>query len=110
MTDETVYKGNIVAVTLKRDAAPMRCHVGEVQAVGERGLRITKMDWIVGRSTGLDVFMPWSQVTSIKVATEEHSLDKGGIDSFGQWQTEMNKMVAKTKDDLPADLSKPSEK
>ena len=110
MTDKTIYKGNVVAVTLKRDAAPMRCYVGEVQAVDNLGLRITMLDWIVGRFTGFDVFMPWSQVTSIKVATEEHSLEKDGIDSFGQWQTEMNKMVAPTKDDPATDQSKSNEK
>ena len=90
MRDETIYKGNIVAVVLRPDAAPLRCYVGEVQAVDDRGLRITCMDWFIGQFSGFDVFAPWSQITAVQVATEEHSLEGDGMDKFAAWQNMMN--------------------
>ena len=90
MSDETIYKGNIVAVVLKPGSAPLRCYIGEVQAVDDRGLRITCMDWIIGQFCGLDVFAPWPQITAIQVATEEHSLQSGdGMKQFATWQETM---------------------
>lgn len=90
MTDKTIYKDNVVAVVLRPGAAPSRCYVGEVQAVDDLGLRITCMDWFIGQFSGFDVFAPWSQITATKVATEQHSLEGGGIDQFSAWQKTMD--------------------
>ena len=89
-----IYPGNIVALTLAEGAAPLRCYVGEVQAVDEKGVRITLMDWIAGSFVGMDMFAPWNRITAALVATEDHSLDKSGMTAFTKWQTSMNTQTA----------------
>ena len=49
--------------------------VGEVQAVDNRGVRLTLIDWFVGSFSGWDVFVPWLEIKEAWIATPEH--DKG---------------------------------
>jgi hypothetical protein len=84
----TLQPGWWVALTLAAGSAPLRCYVGEVQAVDERGVRITLVDWLLGMACGFDLFVPWRNIESALVGTDQHSLDHFG-DEAGKWQTRM---------------------
>jgi hypothetical protein len=38
------------------------------------GVRITLADWIVGKPTGYDLFVPWTNLESALIATPAHSV------------------------------------
>ena len=84
----TIAVGHDVAMTLKPGAAPLRCYVGRVQAVDDRGVRVTLMDWIVGGYVKEDLFVPWEQMTSVLVATDEHDRSLFA-EAAAEWQTQM---------------------
>jgi hypothetical protein len=77
-----------VAPSLAPGAAPLRSYVGQIEAVDERGVRVTLIDWLVGAATDWDLFVPWASITSALVATQAHAMDRFG-DAAGQWQTRM---------------------
>ena len=81
--------GFLVALTLRPDAAPLRCYVGEVQMIDERGIRVTLIDWLIGSCCGWDLFVPWEQVTSALVSTSEHDANGFGDDA-ARWQERMH--------------------
>jgi hypothetical protein len=70
----------------------MRCYVGRVEELDDRGLRITLVDWIIGRFTGWDFFLPWDAITSVMVATPEHSTELFG-DAASEFQIRCNEMA-----------------
>jgi hypothetical protein len=78
-----------VALTLKPNVAPLRCCVGQVQAIDAEGIRITLVDWFTGMAADWDFFVPRSNVESILIATEEHDLKMFG-DAAGKWQQQMD--------------------
>jgi hypothetical protein len=80
-----IEPGYWVALTLKPNVAPLRCYVGVVQAMDERGLRITLIDWMVGTASGFDMYAPWENITAALVATPVHSIDLFGDDA-SLWQ------------------------
>lgn len=84
-----VSVGDYVAVVLTPGIAPLRCYVGQVQAKTEQGIRLTLMDWIVGRADSWDLFCPWSGIQSALIATAEHDLS-GFADAAANFQTRMN--------------------
>jgi hypothetical protein len=77
-----------VALTLKPGTAPLRCYVGQIQALSDDGIRLTLADWFSGMATGYDFYVPNRNVESALVCTEEHDL-KGFGDHAGKWQTAM---------------------
>lgn len=50
------------------------CHVGEVQSVTDRGVRITHVDWLTGQPDGMDYWFPWARIKEMTVATHRHYL------------------------------------
>jgi hypothetical protein len=70
----SLQPGMWVALALKEGAAPARGYVGQVQSVDERGVRITRVDWISGTASDWDFFAPWDQITSALIATPEHNI------------------------------------
>jgi hypothetical protein len=84
----TLAPGFWVAVTLRPDAAPLRVYVGRVQAVDERGMRLTLVDWITGGADSWDFYAPWSEVTSMLIATPDHATEGFG-DAAHEWQERM---------------------
>ena len=74
-----------VAATVSEGIAPARCFVGQVEHVGEEGIRLTLMDWLVGRAAGWDVWIPWRNLECAMVCTGAHDLRQFG-ESAGQWQ------------------------
>ena len=83
--------GDVVALSLRADTAPLRSYVGSVQYLGPDGVRITLMDWIVGYPASFDFYAPWRNVESALVATKNHDTTNFGDDA-GKWQTQMNKL------------------
>jgi hypothetical protein len=77
-----------VALTLKPDTAPLRCYVGQIQALSDDGVRLTLVDWFTGMAAGYDFYVPHRNIESALVCTEEHDL-KGFGDHAGKWQTNM---------------------
>ncbi len=77
-----------VALTLRPGAAPLRCYVGEVQAVDDRGVRITLVDWVTGRAVGNDLFAPWAEISAALVCTPDHDRGLFGEDAR-RWQALM---------------------
>ena len=83
--------GQVVALSMRPGAAPLRCYVGEIQAIDERGLRLTLVDWMSGRMVGNDFFAPWSEITSALVCTKNHDAEMFG-ESAKNWQTQMSEL------------------
>ncbi len=77
--------GDWVALALKEPVANLRCYVGEVQALDERGCTITLIDWLIGSATGYDFWSPWANVLGALVATRAHDLSRYG-DSAAAFQ------------------------
>lgn len=88
-TTATLEVGYAVALTLKADAAPSRAYVGRIEAIDERGVRLTLVDWLMGMFCGWDLFVPWEQIASALVATPDHDVKAFG-DSAADWQTRMD--------------------
>lgn len=84
--------GYAVALCLKPDCAPLRCYVGQVQEVDQRGIRLTLVDWLVGEFSEWDFFIPWGSIASALVATPEHDLGRFG-DAAATFQTRCNYMA-----------------
>ena len=61
---------------------PLRCYVGQVQAVDAQGIRLTLIDWLVGMADDFDVFVPWRHIESAFIATPEHY--SGGLRTSGR--------------------------
>jgi len=76
------------AVTLKPGTAPLRCYVGQIQSVDEKGVRLTLVDWMLGAASSWDLFVPHHNIESMLIATEDHDLKQFG-DAAGKWQTKM---------------------
>jgi hypothetical protein len=85
----SIQVGYWAAVSLCPDAAPLRCYVGQVDAVDQRGIRLTLVDWLSGTPSGWDLFAPWEQITSMLVATPDHDVQSFG-EATSTWQTKMN--------------------
>ncbi|MGH7781070.1 MAG: hypothetical protein ACREQR_14730 [Candidatus Binataceae bacterium] len=77
-----------VAVTLKAGAAPLRCYAGEIQAIDDRGLRLTLIDWFSGMAASWDLFIPHSSLESALVCTDQHDSRSFG-EAAGNWQEHM---------------------
>lgn len=88
-----IETGMWIALTMAANSAPLRCYVGEVQAVDDCGVRITLIDWIVGAACGYDFFAPWAQIVSALVATSEHDLSGFGKEA-ARWQDRCGEMLA----------------
>jgi hypothetical protein len=76
-----------VALTLREGTAPLRCYVGQVQAVDEHGVRITLIDWLTGAANEWDFFATWDSITSALVATPAHATELFA-DAAAKWQSQ----------------------
>lgn len=93
-TEHSLKVGYWVALTLRAETAPGRCYVGRISALDSRGVRITLIDWIIGRATGFDFFVAWDNLVSALIATPEHAMDEFG-EAAARWQGQCNKMGGK---------------
>lgn len=78
------------AVTLKPGTAPLRCYVGKIEALDDRGLRLATVDWITGDATNWDLFVPHNNIESALVATDQHHL-AAFREPAARWQHAMNR-------------------
>jgi hypothetical protein len=84
----TLQVGHWVALTLAEGAAPLSAYVGQIEAVDDRGVRLTLIDWLTGDAHGYDLFVPWSEIRAALVATPDHDVSRFG-DAGAKWQTSM---------------------
>jgi hypothetical protein len=88
---QSLKPGYVVALVLKEGIAPMRCYVGEVQNVDDRGIRLTLVGWIIGAFLSWDFFAPWESITAALVATPNHDIKSFGEEA-GEFQLRCNHM------------------
>lgn len=86
--------GYWAAVSLPDGAAPMRSYVGEINAVDDRGIRLTLIDWLSGTAYGFDVFIPWANIQSALVAISADEISMFMPES-SRWQACMNRAVVR---------------
>jgi hypothetical protein len=86
--DSALKIGWWAAVTLKPGAAPLRCYVGQIQAIDAQGLRLTLVDWVSGMPASWDLFVPHSSLESALVATDRHDVERFG-DAATKWQEQV---------------------
>jgi hypothetical protein len=89
------------ALTLKAGVAPLRCYVGQIQALDTEGVRITLVDWFSGIASGYDFYVPHRNIESALVCTEQHDLDGFG-ERAGKWQAQMDPEEKKRAPEAPA--------
>jgi len=80
-----------VALTLKPNVAPLRCYVGQIQAMDAESIRITLVDWFSGMAVGWDFFVPRANIESALVCTPGHDLKAFG-EAAGKWQDRVEKL------------------
>jgi hypothetical protein len=68
---------------------PVRCYVGQIEAVDDLGFRMTLVDWVIGQAMGYDLMVPWNSLEGAYVATNEHDVKAFG-DYTGRWQDKIN--------------------
>lgn len=85
----TLEPGYWVAVSLPPGTAPLRCYVGEVQAVDAQGVRLTLIDWLTGTADSYDLFVPWRNLETALIATPEHDLTSFIRQQAALWQERM---------------------
>ncbi|MBI4299256.1 MAG: hypothetical protein HY666_05815 [Chloroflexi bacterium] len=88
---QTLKPGYIVALVLKEGTAPMRCYVGQVEDLDDRGIRLTLVDWFIGAFLHWDFFAPWESITAALVATPNHDVKNFG-EAAGEFQLRCNHM------------------
>jgi hypothetical protein len=63
--------GFVVALALREPVANLSCYVGTVVTTDDQGILIALWDWLIGGITGMDFYVPWSNITGVMVASEE---------------------------------------
>ncbi len=98
---QAIQAGYCVAVSLLPGTAPCNCYIGLVEVVDEYGIRINLVHWddaldmIGGYSENL--FVPWSNISSMLVSTEEQPTRRFMTDRAPKWQAQIESMHGKTK-------------
>jgi hypothetical protein len=82
--------GWFAAVTVTAGVFPARCYVGQIEAVDERGIRLTLIDWIIGTPSGYDLFVSWPHIEGAYVATDQHDLGLFIGEKAGKWQSQVD--------------------
>lgn len=85
----TLQVGWWAAISLKGELAPLRCYVGQIESVDDRGIRITLLDWLIEAALSWDLFVPWECVGPCLIATEEHDSETFG-EAAAKWRTTCN--------------------
>lgn len=89
-----VEPGFWVAVSLRKNSAPLRCYVGKVVAVDTAGVRLTLIDWLIGTASGHDLFLSWASITTALIATPEDDLGLW-IEAAKDWQGRIERIGKK---------------
>ena len=93
---QVIREGYYVALSLAPGTAPHNCYIGLVKATDEYGVRINQSRWedkvdVVSVSTE-DFFVPWENITSMLVCTQEQPTRRFVRNRAPQWQSEIESM------------------
>ena len=98
---QTILPGYCVAVNTVPETAPECCYIGMVDAVDEHGILINlvhwdeKLDMLGGYSES--VFVPWINIDTILVSTEQQPTRRFMTDRANKWKTKVEALHGKTK-------------
>lgn len=74
-TNNVLEPGQWVLAFLEEETAPWPAVLGEIQATGDVGFRLTLVNWQTKEADGFDFFVPWSCLLTCLVATPQHNVD-----------------------------------
>ena len=98
---DVLKPGYFVAVSLIPGTAPECCYIGLVQVVDEYGIRMTQVEWdnqLDGvKQFSEDIFIPWINVNSMLVCTQEEPTMRFIKDRAPKWKAQVETMNKKTK-------------
>ncbi len=102
MAKPSVLKpGYFVAVSLIPETAPECCYIGLLQVLDEYGIRMTQVEWddqLDGvKQFSEDIFVPWVNVNSMLVCTQEEPTRRFVKDRAPKWKAQVEAMYKKTK-------------
>ena len=98
---EVIKPGYFVAVSLIPGTAPECCYIGLVQVLDEYGVRITQVEWD-DRLDGVkqyseDIFVPWVNVNSMLVCTEQEPTRRFLRDKAPEWKKKTEALYRRAK-------------
>lgn len=93
---ETIRPGYFVAMSLLPGTAPSNCYIGLVQVADEYGIRVNLAEWDdeldgVKKYTE-DLFVPWVNITSMLVCTEDEPVRRFVRDRAPAWKAQVELM------------------
>ncbi|MFC1967390.1 hypothetical protein ACFLV2_01955 [Chloroflexota bacterium] len=93
---QAIKTGFYVAICMEPDTAPCNCYIGLVQALDDYGIRLDLVHWddkldMIGGHTE-DIFVPWMNIASMLVCTEEQPAHRFIRDKAPEWQAEVEAM------------------
>ena len=98
---DVLKPGYFVAVSLIPETAPECCYIGLVQVLDEYGIRMTQVEWddqLDGvKQFSEDIFVPWVNVNSMLVCTQEEPTRRFVRDRAPKWKAQVEAMYKKTK-------------
>ncbi len=98
---DVLKPGYFVAVSLIPETAPEYCYIGLVQVLDEYGIRMTQVEWddqLDGvKQFSEDIFIPWVNVNSMLVCTQEEPTRRFVKDRAPKWKAQVEAMYKKTK-------------
>ncbi len=98
---DVLKPGYFVAVSLIPETAPECCYIGLVQVLDEYGIRMTQVEWddqLDGvKQFSEDIFVPWVNVNSMLVCTQEEPTRRFVKDRAPKWKAQVEAMYKKTK-------------
>jgi hypothetical protein len=98
---EVIKPGYFVAVSLIPGTAPECCYIGLVQVLDEYGMRMTQVEWddqLDGvKQYSEDIFVPWVNVNSMLVCTEQEPKRRFIRDRAPEWKRKTEALYRKAK-------------
>ncbi len=98
---DVLKPGYFVAVSLIPETAPECCYIGLLQVLDEYGIRMTQVEWddqLDGvKQFSEDIFVPWVNVKSMLVCTQEEPTRRFVKDRAPKWKAQVEAMYKKTK-------------
>jgi hypothetical protein len=98
---DVLKPGYFVAVSLIPETAPECCYIGLLQVLDEYGIRMTQVEWddqLDGvKQFSEDIFVPWVNVNSMLVCTQEEPTRRFVKDRAPKWKAQVEAMYKKTK-------------
>ncbi len=99
---EVLKPGYFVAVSLIPETAPECCYIGLVQVLDEYGVRMTQIEWddqLDGvKQFSEDIFVPWVNVNSMLVCTQQEPTRRFVRDRAPAWKTQVEAMYKRSQE------------